>query len=105
MAAENELELWEQRNMEFHEALIAGCTSSWLIRFYRILYDQHKRYRNISLKYGQKANKPRDLHAEHQRIYDAAIARDVETACRETEAHIRITAEVTREVLKQRLDQ
>lgn len=95
------IDQWEQRNREFHEALISSCTSSWLIRFYEILYDQHKRYRNISLKSSAKINQERDLHGEHQRIYDAAIARDVEKACSESEVHIRKTAEVSRQVLEE----
>ena len=90
------LATWEQRNHDFHWALISACTSKWLLHFYNILYDQHKRYRNISLV-ANLGN--RDIHAEHQRIYDAALARDVETACRETEQHIRKTADITKQVL------
>lgn len=99
------LEAWELRNREFHEALISACSSNWLFRFYQTLYDQHKRYRNISLTSAHKAKKPRDLHAEHQRIYDAAIERNVEAVCHETEAHIRKTAEVSRQVLKELIRQ
>ncbi|EIJ36753.1 GntR family transcriptional regulator [Thiothrix nivea] len=90
------IDAWEQRNHDFHWALISACTSKWLLHFYNTLYDQHKRYRNISLvaNLGQ-----RDVHAEHKRIYDAALARDADTACRETEEHIRVTAEITRQVL------
>ena len=101
--APDNLDSWEQRNREFHEALISACTSDWLIRFYRVLYDQHKRYRNISITSSSEINKGRDLHAEHQRIYDAAIARDVETACAESENHIRKTATVSLKVLEQRM--
>lgn len=92
---------WEQRNHDFHWALISACTSKWLLHFYNTLYDQHKRYRNISLiaNLGK-----RDVHAEHQHIYDATLARDVEAACRETEAHIRKTAEVTRQVLLEQME-
>ncbi|SKA75396.1 DNA-binding transcriptional regulator, GntR family [Thiothrix eikelboomii] len=94
------LEVWEQRNHDFHWALISACTSKWLLHFYHILYDQHKRYRNISLvaNLGQ-----RDVRREHQRIYDAALARDVDTACREVEAHIRQTADVTKVFLLEQL--
>lgn len=90
------LPIWEQRNHDFHWALISACTSKWLLHFYNTLYDQHKRYRNISLiaNLGQ-----RDVHTEHQRIYDAALARDADTACRETEEHIRVTAAITQQVL------
>ena len=92
----NNLALWDERNREFHQSLISACFSKWLMSFHTILYDQHKRYRNISLT--NKTEK-RDIHAEHKRIYDAALARDAETACKETEAHIRLTANRTIEVL------
>lgn len=96
----SDLDNWEQRNHDFHWAVISACTSKWLLHFYNILYDQHKRYRNISLN----ANiTQRDIHAEHQRIYDAVMARDIEKACAETESHIRQTAEITKQVLKERM--
>ena len=94
------LATWEQRNHDFHWALISACTSKWLLHFYNILYDQHKRYRNISLV-ANLGN--RDIHTEHQRIYDAALARNVETACRETEQHIRKTADITKQVLLEQM--
>lgn len=97
------IDIWEQRNRDFHEALISACTSDWLIRFYNVLYDQHKRYRNISINSTDTINKDRDLHAEHQRIYDAAIARDADAACAEAENHIRKTAEVSLKVLQERM--
>ena len=91
---------WEQRNHDFHWALISACTSKWLLHFYNTLYDQHKRYRNISLV----ANLgKRDVHTEHQRIYDAALARDAEAACHETEQHIRLTADITQQVLLEQM--
>ena len=97
----DDLARWEQRNHDFHWALISACASKWLLHFYNTLYDQHQRYRNMSLvaNLGQ-----RDLHAEHQRIYDAALARDVETACRETEAHIQKTAAVARQMLLEQME-
>ncbi len=98
-------EAWEARNREFHETLISACASNWLFRFYQILYDQHKRYRSISLSASKKVKKPRNLHAEHQRIYDAAISRDVDAICREAEAHIRKTAEVSRKELIEQMEE
>ncbi|KAA6183184.1 FCD domain-containing protein [Thiohalocapsa marina] len=88
---------WEERNRAFHETLISACASPWLMRFHAILYDQHKRYRNISLQ--TAAPVPRDVHQEHQRIYQAALARDADTLCTETQSHIRRTADITRAVL------
>ncbi|MCU7845266.1 MAG: FCD domain-containing protein [Candidatus Thiodiazotropha sp. (ex Monitilora ramsayi)] len=88
---------WELRNHDFHEALIAGCTSKWLRRFYGILYDQHKRYRNIALS----TEIPRDLHQEHEELRNAALARDTKRACDAIEQHIMRTAEITLKVLRE----
>lgn len=90
--------IWEQRNHDFHWALISACTSKWLLHFYNILYDQHKRYRNISMSIATNLGK-RDVHAEHQRIYEAALARDADKLCQETEIHIRQTAEINKQRL------
>ncbi|MES9986687.1 MAG: FCD domain-containing protein [Candidatus Thiodiazotropha endolucinida] len=88
---------WEIRNHDFHEALIAGCSSKWLRRFYGILYDQHKRYRNIALS----TEIPRDLHQEHKELRNAALARDGKRACDAIEQHIMRTAEITLKVLRE----
>ncbi len=87
---------WEIRNRDFHLALISACTSKWLLRFYTTLYDQHKRYRNIARI---TPTKSRNVHSEHQAIYDAALARDIEKTCQANEIHIRRTAEITSQVL------
>jgi DNA-binding GntR family transcriptional regulator len=91
---------WELRNHDFHEALIAACTSKWLRRFYGILYDQHKRYRNIALS----TEIPRDLHQEHEELRNAALARDKQRACDAIEQHIMRTAEITLRVLREEED-
>ncbi|PVV21046.1 MAG: GntR family transcriptional regulator [gamma proteobacterium symbiont of Ctena orbiculata] len=87
---------WELRNHDFHEALTAACNSKWLRRFYGILYDQHKRYRNIALS----TEIPRDLHQEHEELRNAALARDTKRACKAIEQHILRTAEITQRVLQ-----
>jgi DNA-binding GntR family transcriptional regulator len=66
-------EEWERRNRAFHEALIAACPSRWIRHFQHILYQQSERYRRISL-FRQPA--PRDVHAEHQALFDATLGRD-----------------------------
>ena len=95
---------WEQLNKRFHDALLSACPSRWLLRFYETMYDQHRRYRALSI---QATNSPRDVHAEHERIKDAALARDVERACAESVIHIRRTAEIDEQLLsaKQEADQ
>lgn len=93
---EPDIQKWEARNREFHLALISCCDSPWLMRFYEILYDQHKRYRNIA-RIDKDAR--RDVHAEHEAIYEAAIAKDVEALCAANEVHIRRTAEITGKII------
>ena len=85
-----DLEEWEHRNDEFHEALLAACPSSWLLRLRHVLYEQHKRYRFIAIL-SQQAG--RDVHRDHQEILEATLARDVKAACKATELHIQYTME------------
>jgi len=93
------LDQWDERNQAFHSSLISECSSKWLMHFYNILYDQHRRYRNISLS--DRGDK-RDVHSEHKRIYEAALERDADTACKETESHIRLTANRTKQILEKK---
>ncbi len=79
---------WEERNRAFHAALISACPSRWLHHFIGILFHQSERYRRIAFSQSQGPVKRRDVHAEHEAIYEAAIARDVAQACALTEQHI-----------------
>jgi DNA-binding GntR family transcriptional regulator len=76
---------WEDRNSEFHKALIAACSSRWILYFREILYYQSERYRRFSLV---ALGARRDVHAEHQAIIEATLARDADLACRLTEEHM-----------------
>lgn len=87
---------FEARNRDFHQALISACDSPWLHRINTMLYQQSERYRRIALA---NRDSRRDVHAEHQAIYDAALARDVERACKLTGEHIDRTLNVVREVI------
>jgi DNA-binding GntR family transcriptional regulator len=81
-------EEWEERNRIFHEVLIAACPSHWIKYFLSILYHQAERYRRLSLQ--QKAI-PRDIHAEHEALFKATLARDADRACEILAQHIRFT--------------
>ncbi len=83
---------WEKRNNDFHEALISACSSDWLLRLRHVLYEQHKRYRLISIL---EHDETRDTHKEHEAIKDATIARDTKLACEETRKHIQKTLDST----------
>lgn len=87
---------WEMRNREFHEALIAGCDSRWLRYLIGLLYRQSERYRHLAISHHSI---PRDVHAEHTAIFDAALARDVDKALAAIEAHIQLTFEAIRRLM------
>jgi DNA-binding GntR family transcriptional regulator len=96
-----DIQEWEVRNREFHLALVSCCNSPWLMRFHEILYDQHKRYRNIARV---DRSSRRNVHDEHTTICDAALAKDVKALCAANEKHIRRTAEITGQILAENLE-
>jgi DNA-binding GntR family transcriptional regulator len=98
---EPDIHEWEIRNRDFHLALVSCCDSPWLMRFHEILYDQHKRYRNVARI---ERSHRRDVHQEHQAICDAALGRDIPALCQANEQHIRRTAEITGHVLEENKD-
>ncbi len=93
--AKTSREEWELRNRAFHEVLIGACPSRWIRHFQNILYHQSERYRRLSL-FRQPI--PRDVHAEHQAIVDAALARDSAEATRILSEHILRTLEAVRQL-------
>ncbi|MBB5374285.1 FCD domain-containing protein [Acidocella aromatica] len=87
---------FEERNREFHQALISACPSRWLNHLYGILFQQSERYRRISL-----VNRvvSRDVHGEHKAIFEAALARDADLACKVAGEHIERTLAIMAKVL------
>ena len=83
---------WELRNQEFHEALIPACDSTWFLKIRGTLYEQHKRYRLISIL---EHDASRDVRAEHQAIMEAVLERDEKRACAATESYIIRSVEIT----------
>jgi DNA-binding GntR family transcriptional regulator len=80
---------WEHCNAAFHAALVAACPLRRLLKFNVLLYKQHERYRRLSL-----ARRPasRNVQAEHEALYQAALARDGAEATRVLASHIDRTA-------------
>lgn len=95
-------ETWEERNRIFHETLIAACPSRWLKHFLAILYYQAERYRRLSL-YLQPI--PRDIHAEHEALLQAAINRDADKAAAILAEHIRMTFRSVEAIPVERLNE
>ena len=83
---------WEIRNHEFHENLIGACDSAWLLKFRHTLYEQHRRYRLISVL---QHDETRLVNAEHKAIMEAVLERDEAAACAATEVHIMRTVKTT----------
>ncbi|VCU71185.1 HTH-type transcriptional repressor CsiR [Pigmentiphaga humi] len=89
-SAVNRFDEWEERNREFHQALISACSSRWMHHFLGILYQQAERYRRLSVT---RKPIPRDVHDEHRNILEASLARDTERATRLLSEHISTTYE------------
>jgi GntR family transcriptional regulator, carbon starvation induced regulator len=84
---------WEERNRLFHETLISACRSRWTRQFLGVLYQQSERYRRLSVL---RRPIPRDVHTEHEAIFNAALARDSRLATRLITGHILRTLESIR---------
>ncbi len=82
---------WEVRNQQFHVALNAACGSRWVLHMLNILHHHTERYRRLAL---DDRSIPRDVHAEHQAMMDATLARDTDTACDIAAQHIQRTTDV-----------
>ena len=65
---------WEDRNREFHESLVAGANSAWLLRLRRQLFDHFERYRRYA-RTRLSLEPTRDVGGEHRRMMDAALTR------------------------------
>jgi GntR family carbon starvation induced transcriptional regulator len=69
---------WERVHDRFHEVLIAGCQSEWLMHFASMLRDQTARYRHLSTTAPHAQD--RNLALEHEAIVQAVLSHDVELA-------------------------
>lgn len=81
---------WPSRHRRFHQSLVAGCRSPWLLHFRSTLFDQAERYRSLGRMHRRS---PRDVKIEHQQLAEATLARNKTMACALAENHIRRTVE------------
>ncbi len=95
-------EEWEERNRIFHEVLISACPSRWIKHFLAILNQQSERYRRLSL-YLQPF--PRDIHAEHEALLQAALSRNAEVAAGLLSEHILTTLRSVQAIPQDKLDE
>jgi len=92
--ASREPDQWERANRHFHETLIAGYSSLWTGHLLDILYRHGERYRHIAIRIGATPGFDRDVHAEHEGIFLATMARQEARAALALEAHIRLTCDI-----------
>ena len=96
---------WQTHNAAFHDALVSACGSPWLLELRSVIFDQHSRYRALSIAVGQKqpTSSSRNLAAEHEAIVEAALARKARRTATLVGEHIRATAVTVRDVLSTHL--
>ncbi len=80
---------WEKAHVDFHKALLAGCSSPLLLDYCSKLRDQTSRYRSLALKLND--NTKRDIALEHQQLMQAAINRNSGEACKLLTEHFEKT--------------
>src|SRR5271166_960084 len=81
---------WAIAHSGFHQALVAACGSETLLRIRFHLYELAERYRRFSSPLADE--KKRDVPAEHEAIFDAAMARDAPLAGQRIADHLDRTA-------------
>lgn len=83
---------WALAHQQFHEALIRGCASPWLLHLCAMLYDKSERYRNLAER--QPDSQRRDIQVEHKALMDAVMAHDADRACALLEEHFLETTKI-----------
>ena len=83
---------WTLAHQQFHEALVRGSASPWLLRLCALLYEKSERYRNLAER--QPDSQRRDIQVEHKALMDAVMAHDADRACALLEEHFWETTEI-----------
>ena len=84
-------ESFEEAHKSFHMALLSNAASPMLERYCSQLYDLNIRYRYLAA--GGASYQNRDIAAEHEDIFDAAVRGDAEVASEALLSHYRLTGE------------
>ncbi|MDB4837297.1 GntR family transcriptional regulator [Marinomonas sp.] len=93
-----EFDVWEPLHKAFHMCLIEACQSQILLSYCNNLYDQNIRYRFLAEKNSNYGT--RDVHHEHEGIFNATINRKADVASELLLKHYTDTGEYLREKLK-----
>ena len=75
----------------FHQALVAACSSTWLLKMRALLTAQSERYRRLSVPL---AKFERNAEQEHRDIAAAVLARDAKRAVRLMSEHFQRTTQI-----------
>src|SRR5258705_23216 len=90
---------WEVAHRNFHSSLISASGSRRLEQYCEHLFDSSERYRHVGRKAGIKGE---NREKEHRALMEAVVARDADAAARVITAHFERTAELVRQVLRNR---
>jgi GntR family transcriptional regulator, carbon starvation induced regulator len=89
---------WAKDDRAFHFAALEKCSSPWLLRFCRLIYDQLSRYHRQRYLVGITPGDQNE--SEHEKLLKAILDRDVERATTSLTKHIRAAS---RRLLKEEL--
>ena len=82
---------FEDAHKAFHMALLSNAESPMLERYCSQLYDLNIRYRYLAA--GDADYQRRDISAEHDEIFEAAVRRDADAASKALLSHYQVTGE------------
>lgn len=91
---DDEFDRWEIANRNFHRSLISACSSDWTYRFLAVLNIHLERYRRLTSTHTLPE---RNVHAEHELIFQSALARDAEQCSLLLRQHIESSVSVVRQ--------
>jgi len=83
---------WELRHRRFHHALLSACQSPWLLRTIELLQGHSERYRRLRLEMTEDISEGTQASTQHEKLMQAAIDYDIETAITLLRDHIKGTA-------------
>lgn len=93
VASQEDIEQLDKVHEAFHQALLSGAQSEWMLFFVKSLNAQFDRYRrnNETFNYSQQTSV-----AYHRKLKDLALERNTAEAVKALEAHIRYSAKAIR---------
>ena len=84
---------WEACHRSFHDALVSGCGSKWLLRMHTQLAEHAERYRRIRLFHSVPSQQlTRSINDEHQALLQAVMDRNTARAVELVQSHLNNTA-------------